>query len=131
MAEHSTVCRGGLDLGGTKIQAVIVDESHAVRGAARHRTPTTGGPRDVTAAMAETLRRAAEVAGVRAGTLDAVGVGSPGAVDTRTGTVSSAGNLPGWAGSYPLGPELADRLEVPVVLGNDVQVATAAEHALG
>lgn len=131
MTDRGAVRRGGLDLGGTKIQAVVVDDTHAVRGAARHPTPTRGGPRDVAAAMAETLREAASVAGVDPAALDTVGVGSPGAVDAAAGTVTGAGNLPGWSGSYPLGPELADLLAAPVVLGNDVQVATAAEFALG
>ncbi|HEX2297047.1 MAG TPA: ROK family protein [Pseudonocardiaceae bacterium] len=131
MTDRSAVRRGGLDLGGTKIQAVIVDETYAVQGSARQPTPTSGGPRDVAAAMAATLRQAASLAGVEPSALAAVGVGSPGAVDAETGTVSGAGNLPGWSGAYPLGPELADLLEVPVVLGNDVQVATAAEFALG
>ena len=35
---------GGIDLGGTKIQTVIVDEDHKVLGSARRPTPTTGGP---------------------------------------------------------------------------------------
>lgn len=123
--------RGGLDLGGTKIQAVVVDERHVVCGAARQPTPTAGGPRDVAVAMAQTLREAARAAGIEPEALEAVGVGSPGAVDAQTGTVSSAGNLPGWSGSYPLGPELEDLLAAPVRLGNDVQVATTAEYALG
>ena len=32
---------GGIDLGGTKIQAVVVDEAHELLGSARHPTPTT------------------------------------------------------------------------------------------
>lgn len=131
MTDRGAVRRGGLDLGGTKIQAVIVDDTYTVQGTARQPTPTSGGPPGVAAAMAATLQEAASVAGVEPAALAAVGVGSPGAVDAETGTVSGAGNLPGWSGAYPLGPELADRLEVPVVLGNDVQVATAAEFALG
>ena len=39
--------RGGIDLGGTKIQAVVVDEDHEVLGDARAPTPTEGGPQDV------------------------------------------------------------------------------------
>ena len=50
--------RGGVDLGGTKIQAVVVDERHAVLGEARRPTPTTGGPADVAAAIAEAMREA-------------------------------------------------------------------------
>ncbi|MGH3903076.1 MAG: ROK family protein [Pseudonocardiaceae bacterium] len=100
-------------------------------GVRRRPAVTRGGPRDVAAALAETLREAASVAGVDPAALDTVGIGSPGAVDAAAGTVTGAGNLPGWSGSYPLGPELAGMLAAPVVLGNDVQVATAAEFALG
>ena len=123
--------RGGIDLGGTKIQTVVVDARNAVAGRARVPTPTTGGPADVAAAMLQAMRAAAEDAGVRTSDLTRVGVGSPGAVDAATGHVASAGNLPGWSGSYPLGAELAAQLETVVVLGNDVQVATDAEAALG
>jgi glucokinase len=122
---------GGLDLGGTKVQAVVVDEAHTVLGAARQPTPTRGGPKDVAAVLADTLRAAAQAAGVAPAALRGVGVGSPGAVDAAAGTVSGAGNLPGWSGSYALGPSLATTLGVPVHLGNDVQVATQAEFELG
>lgn len=122
---------GGLDLGGTKVQAVVVDARHTVLGAARRPTPTKGGPPDVAAVLADTLREAARSARVEPSDLRGIGVGSPGAVDEAAGTVSGAGNLPGWSGSYALGPALAHALGAPVVLGNDVQVATQAEFDLG
>jgi glucokinase len=37
--------RGGIDLGGTKIQAVVVDDASEVHGRARVPTPTEGAPR--------------------------------------------------------------------------------------
>jgi glucokinase len=124
--------RGGIDLGGTKIQTVIVDDDHQVLGSARAPTPTQGGPADVAAAMAGALREAAKSAGLKdTSELSGVGVGSPGAVDEQAGTVSGASNLPGWAGSFPLGPTLNDALGAPVAIGNDVQVATDAELLLG
>ena len=49
----------------------------------------------------------------------------------KAGTVTSASNLPGWSGTFPLGPALAEALGTPVTLGNDVQVATDAEARLG
>ncbi|MDP2711298.1 MAG: ROK family protein [Solirubrobacteraceae bacterium] len=123
--------RGGIDLGGTKIQAVVVDAQHEVLGQARRPTPTQGGPADVVAAIADAMRAAAVAAGLQTSELAQVGVGSPGTVDPATGAVSSAKNLPGWTGSHPLGPQLGDQLGTPVALGNDVQVATDAEAALG
>jgi glucokinase len=123
--------RAGIDLGGTKIQTVVLDDDNVVAGQARVQTPTAGGPGDVAAAMLVALREAAAVAGVATAELAHVGVGSPGEVEAATGTVTSARNLPGWEGSYPLGPELAEQLGTAVVLGNDVQVATDAEAQLG
>jgi glucokinase len=123
--------RGGIDLGGTKIQAVVVAPRGAVLGESRLPTPTTGGPPDVAAAMVDAVRQAAEGAGVATSELDGVGIGSPGAVDDAEGTVAKARNLPDWEEAYPLRDRLAEELGVEVRLGNDVQVATDAEFALG
>jgi glucokinase len=123
--------RGGIDLGGTKIQAVVVAPRGAVLGESRLPTPTSGGPPDVAAAMVEAVRQAAEGAGVATSELDGVGIGSPGAVDDAEGTVAKARNLPDWEDAYPLRDRLAEELGAEVRLGNDVQVATDAEFALG
>jgi glucokinase len=123
--------RGGIDLGGTKVQAVLVDDHHAVQGQSRHPTPDTGGPKDVVAVIAAAMREAAEAAGVETSAIDGVGVGSPGAVDAVAGTVAEASNLPDWEGEYPLAKELAEQLGTRVSVGNDVQVAVGAEFTLG
>jgi glucokinase len=123
--------RGGIDLGGTKIEAIVVNADHEVVGQARQPTPTEGGPPDVAAQMAEALKGAAKEAGVESSALAGVGVGSPGDVDEDTGVVANARNLPGWVGAYELGHELSAQLGTSVSVGNDVQVATQAEFALG
>ncbi|HEX8714233.1 MAG TPA: ROK family protein [Solirubrobacteraceae bacterium] len=120
---------GGIDLGGTKIQTVVVDDDREVLGSARRPTPTSGGPRDVAAAMAAALADAAREAQLEASALAGVGVGSPGTIEG--GEVTSARNLPGWEGSFPLAKTLEDALGARVALGNDVQVATDAEFRLG
>jgi glucokinase len=125
------IARGGIDLGGTKIQTVVVDGRWKVLGEARRPTPMTGGPEDVAEQMAEALREAAQAAGVEPDKLAGVGVGSPGIVNGRSGTVSQARNLPRWEGEFKLGPRLRERLGAPVRVGNDVQVATEAEFHLG
>jgi glucokinase len=125
------VLRGGIDLGGTKIEAIVVDARNMVLGQARHPTPTVGGPADVAAAMSAAMREAAAAAEVDVSTLRGVGVGSPGAIDTKNGTVASARNLPGWDGSFALGPVLSKEFGTKVLLGNDVQVPTDAESELG
>jgi len=120
---------GGIDLGGTKIQAAIVDEDHSAIGSARRATPTTGGPADVAVEMEAALRDAAKAAEVQVAALAGVGVGSPGTIDG--GDVSSALNLPGWQGMFPLAATLERALGCEVRVGNDVQVATDAEFKLG
>jgi glucokinase len=123
--------RGGIDLGGTKIQTVVVDAGGEVLGQSRRPTPTDGGPAGVAEQMAEALREAAQEAGVEPSALEGVGVGSPGDADEKTGIVSSAKNLPDWEGSFPLAETLKESLGTEVRVGNDVQVATEAEFHLG
>jgi len=122
---------GGIDLGGTKIQAVVVDEAHEVLGSSRLPTPTTGGPADVALAMIAAVREALDEAAVGPGELTALGVGSPGAVDDEAGSVTSARNLPDWEGTYPLAEKIEAAFAAPVALSNDVNVATQAEFELG
>lgn len=126
-----TGLRGGIDLGGTKIQTVVVDHGGDVKGESRRPTPTDGGPAGVAAEMAAALREAAEQAGVETAALEGIGVGSPGDADEKTGVVSAAKNLPDWEGSFPLAETLQRELGARVRIGNDVQVATEAEFHLG
>lgn len=130
-ATRSPAALGGVDLGGTKIETVVVDARHEVLGSARHPTPTAGGPGDVASAIAGAVREACHAAGLEPAALGGIGVGSPGVVDEATGAVSSARNLPGWDGKFELGSTLAHELGVGVFVSNDVQVATEAEFRLG
>ena len=126
-----TRLRGGVDLGGTKIQAVILDGRSEVVGEARRPTPRSGGPDAIATEIADTLREAAGGAGAETDALAGVGVGSPGVVDARAGVVASARNLSDWDRPFPLGPALESALGTKVALGNDVQVGIEAEFALG
>jgi glucokinase len=124
--------RGGIDLGGTKIQAVVVDSRSKVLGEARHPTPSEGGAPAVVEAMTAALAEAAEAAGMKTTELSAVGVGSPGAIDAEAGTVADARNIPEWpAEPFPMAAALAELAGAPVRLGNDVQVGVDAEYELG
>jgi glucokinase len=131
MSRDPNTHRGGIDLGGTKIQTVVVDSGNKVLGQSRRPTPETGGPEDVSREMAAALREAAAQANLGTRDLAGVGVGSPGDADERTGIVSDARNLPGWTGSFPLGEHLGEQLGTSVAIGNDVQVAVQGEFELG
>jgi glucokinase len=126
----TVVITAGVDLGGTKIQAVVM-RGQQVAGQARRPTPQSAAG-DVVAAMADLVRESLALAGVTAEELQAVGVGSPGVVDSETGVVSRAANVPGFDEGVALGPELSKALgAVPVMVDNDVRVAVVGEHRLG
>jgi len=120
----------GVDLGGTKIQTVVL-RNRKVAGSARVSTPQTGAE-DVVAAIAGTVRDAAEEAGVAVADLAAVGIGSPGRIDVTTGVVSGSPNVKGFADPVPFGPMIVKALGVErVVVDNDVRVATLGEFKRG
>jgi glucokinase len=124
---------GGIDLGGTKIQAAVVDHGsdNKVLAAKRDQTPLKGGPKAIAARMASLMVETLEEAGLEISDLAGVGVGSPGSVDDKKGTVAGAMNLSEWSGSFNLRKALEKDLSVPVALGNDVDLATDAEFEIG
>jgi glucokinase len=120
----------GIDLGGTKIFGVRVKAASggdaAVVAEAKAKTPVQGGPLAVVDAIARVVD---ELGGAKG---EAIGVGAPGVIDVERGVVRAAPNLPGWIEPFPLGPALAETLGVErVLIDNDVNVGTVAEHRLG
>ena len=113
----------GLDLGGTKIAAGVL-EGERLLNYLEEPTPRTG-PEAILRALVEAARRAAPDLDVKA-----VGVGTPGPVDFRRGVVRFAPNLPG-VRDWPLQAELEAALGRPVVIENDANAAALAEHHLG
>jgi glucokinase len=114
----------GVDLGGTKVLTVLVDGDEVV-AEAKANTPT-GGPDAVVAAIVECVER------LGADRTHAVGIGAPGVVDVAAGTVGSAPNLVGFDQPVPLAAMVAERLRTDrVLLDNDANVGTLAEHRLG
>lgn len=113
----------GIDLGGTGIKGAVVREDGEIL--ARQTCPTRPqrGPAAVAedmAAMIRTLGRGREVAGV--------GLGCPGTVDDRAGTVVYACNI-GWV-NYDVRRALEDT-GFSVRLVNDANAAALAEAAVG
>jgi glucokinase len=121
----------GVDLGGTKVQAVVLASSGEVLGRARTRTPTSGEVAAVVDAIADAAGRAADEAGATVHALAGVGIGSPGRVDAD-GTVSGAANLPGFGPPVPLAGLVAGALGLRrVVADNDVNAGALGEQRHG
>lgn len=116
----------GIDIGGTKIAALLVSDDGTVlaRGSVPAPAALGGGAMaDAAADLARELAAQAEV------TLAAAGVGAAGVIDHETGTIRAASaTFVGWAG-FPLADELEQRLGVPVRVENDVNAFLLGEAA--
>jgi glucokinase len=121
----------GVDLGGTKIQTVVL-RNHRVAGSCRLETPRTGADA-VMQAIAESVKNCLREAGDSLADLAATGVGIPGTVDESDGSVSNAPNVPGFNGRpVPLAAKLLQALGgVRVLVDNDVRAAVQGEWKRG
>jgi glucokinase len=121
----------GLDIGGTKVLGVLLDDVATVRGSVR--VPTRRGTEGVVAAAAEVVEQLCADARMAVDDLAGVGAGVPGLVDPATGAVSHAVNLGIDDRGVALAPLLSARLGgVPVAVENDLNVAAVgAARVLG
>lgn len=119
----------GIDLGGTKILAGVVDSENRVLGRGKRSTPAKEGAAAILNAMLESLGEAMTVAGVTANDLAGIGVGSPGPLDVDAGVILFSPNLN--VRQFALGPDLAKALGRPVLVQNDVRVGGYGEFRLG
>ena len=128
---NSPSFRLGIDLGGTKIEVILIDPRGSVRYRCRIATPRHAEPQveydgiveAVSALAADTLQRCPDAA------CCTVGVGIPGAVNTRTGRVQNA-NTTSLIGR-PLQKDLEQRLGRPIGMDNDANCFTIAEALQG
>jgi len=113
----------GVDVGGTKVAAGLVDEQGAILRRTRRPTPSSSPEdvEDVIAACVDELCADAEV--------EAVGIGAAGFVTADRSTVLVAPNL-SWR-DEPLRDAVADRVGLPVVVENDANAAAWAEYRFG
>jgi glucokinase len=111
----------GVDLGGTKILAGVVDADGAVHETVEHPTPTTSQ-----AALLDALVAAV---GELPGEVAAVGFGIPSRIDHRHGIALGAVNIP--LRDAPFRGEMEQRLRLPVAIENDASCAAYAEYVYG
>lgn len=126
-----TPVTAGVDLGGTKIQTVVLRNEEIV-GSSRVLTPQTGDPADVIGAIVGTIRASLESAGASQSDLRSIGIGTPGEVDAKAGAVLLAANVPGFSDRVELGSLVSEQLgKTKVTVGNDVSVGVLGEYQRG
>ncbi|MEQ7007182.1 ROK family protein [Actinopolymorpha sp. B17G11] len=114
----------GVDVGGTRIKAALVDDAGRILARAGCPTPDRSDPEAVLSAVAEiveALRQDEQIGGL--------GVAVPGIIDEPRGVAVLAANL-GWRDT-PVRDLLAARTGLPVTLGHDVRSACLAEWQVG
>jgi predicted NBD/HSP70 family sugar kinase len=118
--------RLGLDIGGTKIDAVVLDADDAVRS--RVRVATGMGPNALLDSAELAVCEVVERDGLDLGDVTSIGVGIPGMVDPATGHVRHAVNL--GVTDLALAELLSGRVSAPVRLENDVKAAALGAYSL-
>jgi fructokinase len=116
--------RIGVDLGGTKIEAIALGDDGGVRARRRVKTPRD----DYEATLAAIAKLVLEVEG-EAGARGTVGVGMPGALSPATGLVKNANSV--WLNGRALAEDLTGRLGRPLRFANDANCFALSEATDG
>jgi glucokinase len=119
----------GVDIGGTKVAAGLVNPEGEIL--ARNRTPmlTTGAPSNGLAAVSTAIRGLFTDASSQ-NQIAAIGICAPGPLNPKTGVIINPPNLPLWH-NYPLAEEMRRVYNVPVRVDNDANAAALAEAKWG
>jgi glucokinase len=120
----------GIDLGGTKIRACVVDPNGQILGEDVRPTDADDGIGPVVDRLVASAHAALAGCAVPTSALAAVGVTAPATVDFDRGVLYQAPNLPGWD-VVPLAALLRELLGLPTVLENDANAAAYGELRYG
>jgi glucokinase len=118
----------GVDIGGTKVAAGLVNSAGKILGHVRERMVARGSAEEGLQAVTDALD--ALLRNKRARAAATIGISVPGWVDPARGTLVGAANIPCWR-DFPLAREIAKRYQMRARIGNDANVAALAEAAWG
>lgn len=114
----------GIDVGGTKINACLIDEKGNI--IERHMLDTEASKgRDV---VLNNIKKSID--SLSYDVASAIGIGTPGFIDSENGIITFAGNINGWTG-FNLKEAIEEYTKLPVFVENDANIALVAEKWLG
>ncbi|HOM16476.1 MAG TPA: ROK family protein [Thermoguttaceae bacterium] len=119
----------GVDIGGTKIQSLLVDAAGVVVQRARTSTPQGEDPEPVLAAAEELVEKLAAEQQIAVSEVSAIGAAVAGVVDPKEGLVVVTPNMS--LTGVALGPRWEKRFQRPVAVGNDTNLGILGERWLG
>lgn len=119
----------GVDLGGTKLLAVVFDAEYRVKGRAKKKVGKARDNDAVFEKMVEVIEDALDDAGAKAEDAVGIGIACPGPVDFENGIVLETPNLD--LDNFAVRDRLSKALGVPVFLENDVNAGTYGEYVAG
>src|SRR5437868_4258394 len=96
----------GIDIGGTKVGAGLVDSRGQILARTRRPMVARKSAAEGLAAVLETVQVMLGSNEARERSVEAIGISTPGNIDSATGTVVAAANLPCWR-NFPLAKEVA------------------------
>src|SRR4051794_35579140 len=120
----------GLDIGGTKLAAGVVDGNGVVHSFVVAPSRADEGPEPTLERLFELGRQAVAESGVDWAEVQAIGIGSGGPLDAARGVLIAPPHLPGWR-NVPVNALARHAFHRPVALENDATAAAAAEHRWG
>ncbi len=120
----------GVDFGHSHLRVAVADLSSTVLAERSIEFDVDQAAPAALDAAVELAHEALADGGFERRQLVGVGMGLPGPIDTRTGTIGSSVILPGWVG-FEAARELGDRLRLPVDVDNDANLGALAEVAYG
>lgn len=120
----------GVDIGGTNTRASVVEKDGHILSEGHRPTKAMDGPDESIPQIIDAIREAIENAKVSASDICGIGMGVPGRHKTLEGVVLWSPNFKDWAGLQLLQP-IRDAFDVPVFMGNDVNVAALGEFRFG
>jgi len=120
----------GIDIGGTKISACVGDEKGKVQISQRIHTQPLQGSQKGIPAIFNLIREVLQDAKVSLKDIQALGISSPGPIDSKAGMMLNPPNLKGWENTE-LVRLFAEEFKIPVFMNNDANAAGLAEYEFG
>ena len=120
----------GIDLGGTKILIALINkETGEVIGSVKKKTKKDKGPKNIIRKMIEGIQELLDETEFTRDEISSIGIGAAGQVDRENGILIGAPNLD----CYDLNIKelISSHFDIPVFLGNDVEIATIGEMKFG